>query len=298
MNVNLELYKVFYHVAKNRNITKTANEILISQPSISKAIKNLEEQIGCQLFIRTKYGVILTEEGSILYEYIKTAIESIETAESKIKNLINLEEGILNIGISHTLTQKYLMNYIEKYHMLYPKIKIKITTGPTQSLITKARNGNIDFIILNLPYIIPSDFDTHKLKKIRDAFFATKAFNNLKNKTISLKDINNYPTILISKGSNTRYFLDNFASSNNININPEIELASYSLVYEFTKLGLGIGYLTKDFLEDELKNKELFEIKVNPPIPSREIGLIHCNNKSLSNASKKFIELLKSKDLN
>ncbi len=298
MNVNLELYRIFYYVAKNKNITKTANEILISQPSISKAIKNLEEQIGCQLFIRTKYGVILTEEGNVLYEYIKTAIESIETAESKLKNLINLEEGILNIGISHTLTQKYLMEYIEKFHTLYPKIKIKITTGPTQSLITKARNGNIDFIILNMPYIIPNDFDVQNLKKIRDAFFATKEFEYLKNKTINLKDINNYPTILISKGSNTRYFLDNFAASNNIIINPEIELASYSLVYEFTKLGLGIGYLTKDFLEKELMNKELFEIKINPPIPSREIGLIHCNNKSLSNAAKKFINIIKNKDLN
>ena len=110
----------------------------------------------------------------------------------------------------------------------------------------------------------------------------------------SLKNINDYPIILISKGSNTRYFLDNFTSSNNININPEIELASYSLVYEFTKLGLGIGYLTKDFLKEELENGELFEIKTNPTIPSREIGLIYCNNKSLSNASKKFIEQLKN----
>ena len=219
-------------------------------------------------------------------------MESIETAEEKIKNLINLEEGILNIGISHTLTQKYLMTYLKKFHKLYPKIKI--TTGPTQTLIAKARNGNIDFIILNLPYIIPNDFDTQKLKTIHDAFFANEAFKELKNKTIDLKNINDYPIILISKGSNTRYFLDNFTSSNNININPEIELASYSLVYEFTKLGLGIGYLTKDFLKEELENGELFEIKTNPTIPSREIGLIYCNNKSLSNASKKFIEQLKN----
>lgn len=294
MNINLELYKIFYHVAKNKNITKTANEILISQPSISKAIKNLEDQIGCQLFIRSKYGVILTEEGKVLYEQVKTAMESIETAEGKIKNLINLEEGILNIGISHTLTQKYLMTYLKKFHKLYPKIKIKITTGPTQTLIAKARNGNIDFIILNLPYIIPNDFDTQKLKTIHDAFFANEAFKELKNKTIDLKNINDYPIILISKGSNTRYFLDNFTSSNNININPEIELASYSLVHEFTKLGLGIGYLTKDFLKEELESGELFEIKTNPTIPSREIGLIYCNNKSLSNASKKFIEQLKN----
>ena len=112
-------------------------------------------------------------------------------------------------------------------------------------------------------------------------------------KVIDLKDINNYPIILISKGSNTRYFLDDFTSSIGVNIVPEIELASYSLVSEFTKLGLGIGYLTKDFLNEELSDGSLFEVKTNPLIPSREIGLIHCNNKILSNASKKFIDLLK-----
>ena len=68
MNINLDLYKVFYHVAKNKNITKAANELNITQPGISKAIKNLEEQLGCSLFIRTKTGVILTEEGKVFYE--------------------------------------------------------------------------------------------------------------------------------------------------------------------------------------------------------------------------------------
>lgn len=292
MYINLELYKIFYYVAKNKNITKTSKEILISQPSISKAIKSLEEQIGCQLFIRSKYGVTLTEEGKVFYDQIKTAMETIENAEIKLRELINLEDGVLNIGISHTLTQKYLMPYLKKFHSIYPKIKIRVVTGPTQTLISQARNGNVDFIILNLPYIIPSDFNIKKLKRISDGFFATEAFKNLKNKTIDLKDINSYPIILISKGSNTRYFLDNFTSSREININPEIELASYSLVYEFTKLGLGIGYLTKEFLKEELENGILFEVKTNPRIPSREIGLIHCDNKMLSNASKKFIEIL------
>ena len=296
MNVNLELYKIFYHVAKNKNISRTANEILISQPSISKAIKNLEDQIGCQLFIRSKYGVILTEEGKIFYEQIKTAMEIIENAEIKLKELINLEDGSLNIGISNTLTQKYLMPYLKEFHDLYPNIKIKIITGPTQTLITKVRNGDVDFIILNLPYIIPSDFVIQKLKTIRDAFFSTDTFSDLKDKVIDLKDINDYPIILISKGSNTRFFLDNFASSIDINIVPEIELASYSLVSEFTKLGLGIGYLTKDFLQEELRDGTLFEVRTNPSIPPREIGLIHCNNKILSNASKKFVDLLIEKN--
>ena len=293
MNINLELYKIFYNVAKNKNISKTANELLISQPSISKSIKNLEDQVGCQLFIRSKYGVILTEEGKIFYDQIKTAMEIINNAELKLKEIINVESGVLNIGVSHTLTQKYLMPYIKLFHKEYPKIKLNIITGPTQTLFAKARNGLVDFIILNLPYVIPVDFKTEILKEIQDIFVATDNFKELKNKTLSLEELNNYPLILISKGSNTRYFLDNFTGENNVILNPEMELASYSLVDEFTKLGLGIGYLTKEFIESELNNKELFEVKTTPKIPKRQIGIIYPDNKLLSKSSTKFVELLK-----
>ena len=295
MNINLELYKIFYNVAKNKNISKTANELLISQPSISKAIKNLEDQVGCQLFIRSKYGVVLTEEGKIFYDQIKTAMEIINNAEFKLKEIINVEAGVLNIGVSHTLTQKYLMPYIKLFHKEYPKIKLNIVTGPTQTLFAKSRNGLVDFIILNLPYVIPSDFKTEILKEIQDIFVATDNFKELKNKTLTLEELNNYPLILISKGSNTRYFLDNFTGENNVILTPEMELASYSLVDEFTKMGLGIGYLTKEFIEEELNNKELFEIKTSPKIPKRQIGIIYPDNKLLSKSSTKFVELLKNK---
>lgn len=295
MNINLELYKIFYNVAKNKNISKTANELLISQPSISKAIKNLEEQVGCQLFIRSKYGVVLTEEGKIFYDQIKTAMEIIDNAEIKLKEIINVESGTLNIGVSHTLTQKYLMPYIKIFHEKYPKIKLNIITGPTQTLFNKTRNGLIDFIILNLPYVIPNDFKTEILKEIQDIFVATDNFKELKNKTLKLEELNNYPLVLISKGSNTRYFLDNFTGENNVILNPEMELASYSLVDEFTKMGLGIGYLTKEFIKEELKNNTLFEVKTTPKIPKREIGIIYCENKLLSKSAKKFVELLEEK---
>ena len=295
MNINLELYKTFYYVAKNENITKASNELLISQPSISKAIKNLEDQLNCQLFIRSKHGVILTEEGKMFYEQIKTAMEIIESAEEKLKEVINLDYGVINIGISNTLTQKYLLPYIKEFHNTYPKIKINIITGPTHNLLNSARNGIVDFIILNLPYIIPNDFSTTTLREIHDIFVASNKFINLKDKTIKLNELNNYPLIIIAKGSNTRYFLDNYASSKGTILKPEMELASYSLVTEFTKIGFGIGYLIKEFISKELENNELFELKIDEEIPPRSIGLIYSNNRYLSKTSKEFIKFLKEK---
>jgi len=295
MNINLDLYKVFYHVAKNKNITKAANELMITQPGISKAIKNLEEQLGCSLFIRTKSGVILTDEGKVFYDQIKQAIEIIDCAEDKLKEMINLDFGSLNIGVSNTIVKKYLMPYIKKFHDKYPNIKITIYTNPTMYLIQRMRNGVIDFIILNMPYDVPGDMDSYKLIDVHDCFIATDKFSELKNKIIPLEELNQYPLILISKGSNTRYSLDNFTNSLGFSFNPEMDLSSYSLVTDFTKMGFGIGIATKEYLDNEIDDGTLFEVKTKPELPTRYIGVMHLKNKILNKCSQEFLEMLNEK---
>ena len=294
MNVNFEYYKIFYNVAKNKNITKTANELMISQPAVSKSIKNLEEQIGCSLFTRSKTGVNLTEEGKTLFNEIKMAVEIMENAELKVNEMIDLDFGILNIGISNTLTRNYLLPFIKAFNNKHPRVKIKIHTEPSFILIDKARNGLVDFIILNLPYNVPGDFISYNLVEIHDTFVASEDFNHLKNKTIPLKDLNNYPLILLANGSNGRYFLDDFCNKENIVLTPKYELASYSLVNEFIEQGIGIGLVTKEFVSDKLNMGTLFEIKTTPSICSyqRHIGIMYLKNKNFNHCSREFLKLL------
>lgn len=293
MNIDFELYRIFYTVANHKNITKASKELNISQPAISKSIKNLEEQLGGQLFVRTKRGVILTEEGSEFYNYIKQAIEYISNAENKFTELINLETGCIKIGISTTLTKEFLLPYLEEFHRLYPKIDIQIITNISSELFSKLRNGLIDIIILNLnEKDYGQDIKITKCNRITDCFVINKTYSNLINNEISIKELNKYPLILQSKGSNTREFLDDFAKKNNTILKPNIELASYSLVVEFAKIGLGVGYATKDYIKEELRNKQLYEINLKEKIPSRYIG-IATSNKHLPNFStKKLIEII------
>ena len=293
MNIDFELYRIFYTVANHKNITKAAKELNISQPAISKSIKNLEEQLGGQLFVRTKRGVMLTEEGKEFYNYIKQAIEYISNAENKFTELINLETGCIKIGISSTLTKEFLLPYLEEFHRLYPKIDIQIMTNISSELFPKLRNGLIDIIILNLnDKNYGQDINIIKCKKITDCFVANKTYNDLINNEISIKELNKYPLILQLKGSNTRAFLDNFAKENNTILKPNIELASYSLVVEFAKIGLGIGYVTKDYVQKELKNQQLYEIKLKEKIPSRYIGIATSNHHLPNFSTKKLIEII------
>lgn len=293
MNINFELYRIFYAVANYENITKASKVLNISQPAISKSIKNLEEQLGGQLFFRTKRGVILTEEGKEFYKYIKQAMEYINSAENKFTDLINLETGCIKIGISLTLTRKFLLPYLEEFHRIYPKVDIEIMTDQSNELFRKLRNGLIDIIIFNSnDKSYGDDIDIIKCKEIHDCFVVGRNYKELAEKKLTLKDLNNYPLILQSKGSNTREFLDKYTLAKNVILKPMMELASYSLVIDFTKIGFGIGYATREYIQKELNNKELFELNINENISGRFVSIALYNKNIPNFCTKKLLEII------
>lgn len=293
MNINLEYYKIFYEVAKEQNITKASENLNISQPAISKTIKLLEEKLGGTLFVRTKKGVILTEEGKEFYSYITKAMEYINSAENKFSDLINLETGVIKIGINSTLTKEFLLPYLEIFNKSYPKIDIQITNGITSHLINELKNGLIDIVFLNLnDKDYGNDINIIKCKKIHDVFIASKKYSELNNKVISLENLKNYPLIFQAKGSNTRNFLDNILKEKNITLKPNIELASYSLVIEFCKAGFGIGYVVKEFIQKDLNEGKIFSLKIKENIPERYIGFAISNKHLPSFSTKKLIEIV------
>lgn len=293
MNIDFELYRVFYTVANCQNITKASEELMISQPAISKSIKKLEEQLGGTLFTRTKRGVILTEEGKEFYHYIKQAIEYINNAENKFTELIHLETGCIRIGISATLTKEFLLPYLEKFHAMYPKIDIQIITNLTTELIPKLRNGLIDLIVFNMhDKNYGADIEVIQCREIHDCFVVNKDYPELIGKTVSLQDFNQYPLILQAKGSNTREFIDSVAKDYGVLLKPNMELASYTLVVEFARIGLGIGYATKEYIQKDLEDSSLFIVSTKEKIPSRHIGIALSKNHVPNFSTKKLLEII------
>lgn len=289
MNIDYELYRIFYIVAKNGNITRASKELLISEPAVSKSIKSLEGYLGAPLFTRTKKGVNLTTEGITLYEYISKGIEYFKSGEAKFNELINLESGTIRIGINTTLTKEFLMPYLETFHKLYPNINIEIRTNLTSELKSMLKDGLIDMHILNLTNEeTKNDFNIIKCKTITDCFVSNKPIKE----KISIKELNNYPLILQDKNSNTRKFLDDFANKYEITLKPKIEIGSYYLVSEFSRIGLGIGYVTKNYIKNNLDNKELFIVPIKEKIPSREIGILLNKNTTPNFSTKELIKII------
>lgn len=293
MNINYELYRIFYEVANNGNITRASQKLNISQPAISKSIKNLESQLGGTLFVRTQKGVVLTEEGKIFYQYICNAMENISNAENEFTNLVNLNQGTIRIGVSTTITEKFLLPYLKKFHELYPNINIHMYTDISNELLTKLKNGLVDMAII---HVIDKDYDgditINKIKKINSCFVVNGEYPELINKTISLKELVNYPIIIQTKGSNSRDFIEKIESDNQVTFKNSIESSSYTLISEFAKIGLGVGIGTKEYITDDLNNKLLYEVKIKEKLPNRYIGIATLKNKVTNFSTKKLIEII------
>lgn len=295
MNINLDLYKIFYIVAKNGSISAAANILFISQPAITFQIKKLEEQLGVSLFIRTKHGVILTEEGKVLFNYVKKGIENIINGENAISNLKNLDSGTIRIGVSTTICRYVLMPSLEKFHEKYPKIDIQINNNLSDNLLKELRNGNLDILIMFKPSNENNDLILTPITDVQDIFVGNKKYYDLTKGILNTKNLKSYPLILPSSSSNSRIHLNKYLKENNYNINPKLEVVSYNLIIDLIKAGFGIGYATKEFILDELNNKSLYEIKLDNTISKRTIVIATINKKEPNYSSKKLIEIITKK---
>ena len=288
MNVDLELYRIFYVVAKSKNMTRASEELFISQPAISQSIKKLESELGGTLFLRSNKGMELTEEGKMFYSYIKDALELINNAEAEFTSFKDLDKGEVKIGISTTLTKLVLMDTIKEFHKNYPNIDIKITNELTSNLIEDLKRGKLDFVIYNESDIKESGIELKVIKKLKEGFIYNP--EHYKDDINSINNINNYPLILQKKESNSRKRLDNYCLSNGIILKPKMEVVSQELVLEFTNAGLGIGYTLIDLAQRNYPN--LKELNINKDIPRVDIILATNKGINLTFATKKFLEYL------
>ena len=288
MNVNLELYRIFYTVAKNKHMTKASEELYISQPAISQSIKKLEDQIGGTLFLRSNKGMELTEEGKALFEHIKSALELIENAENEFTAFKDLSKGEIKIGCSTTLTKLILLDALKEFHLDYPNINIKIENNLTSHLITSLKLGKLDFVIFNESNIQETNLNLQKIKDFKQGFIYNPEY--FEDKISSFQDINNYPLILQKGEANSRKLLDHISLQNGTILVPKMEVVSQELVTEFTNIGFGIGFTIIDLAAK--KYPHLKELNINKDIPNMQVFL--ATNKSISPtfASKTFMKYL------
>lgn len=294
MKVNLEHYKIFYFVAKNRSITAAAKELYLSQPTVSKYIQNLEKELGMTLFIRSKKGVVLTPEAEMLYEHVSKAYRHIDLAEEELMNRRELQAGILHIGASEMTMQHFLLSYLEKYKNWYPNIRLKISNCSTPSAVEKLRNAAVDMAVIITP-IEADDLNIYKLKTFQDVFIAKKGHPLCKGE-VSLRELCRYPFICLEKGTISRQYLEELFLAKGEVLVPDIELATTDLIVPTVAYGLGIGFVPYNFAAAAIKEGTVDLIEVTEPLQERHICAVTLSSHPLSPAAEKMMKLLIEKE--
>ncbi len=291
-NINLNLYKTFYDVAKYGNISKTAKYTFTSQSAISKSIKKLEEELGVQLFYRNLNGVELTDKGKDLLYFVEKSYSNLIIAERTMLETENLERGKLSIGMPSNIGSFFLFDKIIDFHNKYPNIEITIITGSTSNLINLLDSHKVDFVIDTSPINVKLNdgIKVTKLDEVKYCFIVKKDTKKIEYKSInSLNDLKDKPLILPILGTANRNDLDELLMNNNINIENVINIHTSEMIISAVKKDLGIGYIIYDLIESDVKNNELDILNIKEKLPTVEINIVF-DKSFLTTAPKKFIE--------
>ena len=294
MDINYELYKVFYHVAKSLSFSDAADNLYISQSAVSQSIKTLEKRLNQTLFIRSTKRVALTKEGELLLKHIEPAINLISRGENQL--CADPKSGVqLRIGASDTICRYYLVPYLNNFHKKYPNIHIKVTNGTSLQCAKLLERNEVDVIVTNSPNsALNNMMQIIPVKEFRDIFIANPEAYPLNDHPVSLPELQKYPILMLDKRSTTSIFLHNLFLENSLDLVPSVELSSNDLLIDLARIGLGVAFIP-DFCVQNAE--DLSAIDLTTEIPSRLLVAAYNSDIPISDAAKYFIDSLTSQEL-
>ncbi|MFW7418778.1 LysR family transcriptional regulator [Vagococcus fluvialis] len=290
----LDWYRVFYEVSQHQSFSKAAKSLYLTQPAVSQSISQLENELSIRLFNRNPQGVLLTEEGKLLYDYVDSALNLLSSGENKMEEFKNLKGGKIAIGVGDTISRYFLLPFLESFHQEYPDISFKLVNGTTFELVNILKQGKIDIAICNFP-IEDDKLEKITCKHIQDTFVYGNQFNGEFDTPKTIQDVLDYPIICLDQDSISRHFMDEWLANKNLALNPEFELGSHDLLLDFAKINLGVACVTKEFSLSYIEQGLLREIELTEQIPNRSIGICYLKNVSLSLAANKFVDIINDK---
>ena len=291
--VNLDLYRVFYTVAKSGSLTKAAEELYISQPAVSRSIKQLELQLGVNLFTRTHRGMVLSAQGGkMIFAEVERALNLLEQAENRIAEVKNSATGTIRIGASDTIFEYFLADKIVEFHERFPAVKIELTADFTPETIAKLKADKCDVAFVNLPITADSEVKLHgNCMRLNDIFITSDKYAQQSGGVLPLSKLREYPLIFMAENTVARRSLENFLSSVGVGLTPAIEVGSWDLMKRLVAKGMGIGVIPREYAMRELEEKQLYEVQTDLKLPVRSIGILLMKNAPISYALHCFIEL-------
>ncbi len=290
---NLELYRVFYTVAKCGSLTKAAEELYISQPAVSQSVKQLENQLGISLFNRTHRGMELSAQGGkLIFSKVEQALSLLNEAENMIEQLNISASGTIRIGASDTIFEYFLADKIVEYHEKFPAVKIELVSDVSPRTLDGLKTNKCDIAFVNLPTTVDPELVLYgNCMRLTDVFVTSERYIDLTKGVIPLAKLQEYPLIMLDSNTVSRRSMTNFLESVGIELKPAIEIGSWDLMKRLVIKGMGVGCIPREYALHRLADKSMYEIQTDPALPARSIGMALPKNAQIPYALRAFIEL-------
>ncbi len=292
--VNLELYRVFYTVARCGSLTKAAEELFISQPAVSQAVKQLETQLGTTLFNRTHRGMELSAQGGkLIFKKVEEALNLLDGAENDLMELKTTATGVIRVGATDSIFSNILADKIAAFHERYPGVRFDLITGTTLDTVQQLKDNKCDVVFLNLPVEDKDVTLSGSVSLLSDIFVASPRFSELRGSGVPVRRLQEYPLLMMERNTVARRAVDGYLATLGITLQPDIEVANWDLMLKLAEKGMGVGCVPREYCKAELESGELFEVDVTPSLPVRAVGFALPNNVPVPYALREFIALFK-----
>lgn len=295
MDINFEYYKIFYFVAKYRNITKAAAALGSNQPNVTRIMKLLENQLGCRLFIREARGVSLTEEGERLFSHVQIAYDHLLSGEREISYHEADGEGTVEIGATETALHLLLLDALGEFRAKYPKIRIKIHNHTTLEILKYLVSGRLDFAVITTPFDAAKSFRREELLVFQEILVGGRQYGSFEGKVLELKGLKDFSWIGLGRGSVTYDFYRNFFIEHEADIELDMEVATSDLMIPLIRNNLGIGFVPEALAQPLLDRKELVRLDFGFQAPARAVEIIYDRRQERSVPADAFYRYLKNR---
>ncbi|MDE7271687.1 MAG: LysR family transcriptional regulator [Lachnospiraceae bacterium] len=294
MNINYEYYKVFYYVGRYRNITKAAQALGSSQPNVTRVMKLLEGELGCQLLLRSNKGIALTEKGEQFYERISAAFFQIQAAEEELNHDGKLVAGTIILGTTETALHLILFQRLKEFKRENPRVCFKIYNYNTKEAVSELTRGAIDFSIVTSPFHIQKNIRSERLLGFRDVLICGEAYTELTRRTRHLAELAGYPWVCLGKNTMTYDMTSDFFLRNGVVLKPDIEVATSDLMTPMIQNNLGIGYVPEQLAQPWLDAGSVYCVPVYEEMETRSVCALYDAKRGQSRCEKEFLEYLLS----
>lgn len=294
--MNFNHLKVFLAVAKNLNYSRAAEELFISQSTVSIQINKLEDELGIELFEQLGKKVYLTQAGELLYFYTKRIFSLEEEAELTLQEFKGIFTGRLVIGASNTPGIYLLPPIIGSFQKKYSNLSISLKISNTHDVQEKILANQLDFGVVGEELVMAPQLNINHLFKDELVVIAAKVHPFAAYKSIPLKELLKEKLILRERGSSTREVLEEKLRIRDEHVNPVMELNSIEAIKQTVAANLGLSIVSKLAIQTETAAGVLHILTIDDLPLKRQINLIYHKDKSLAPSAVEFIKTLKNEN--